>query len=88
MTTTQLSVHDHAVYRIRLQGVLEESWRDSISDMQIIKYQKVGSSESPETLLLGTVQDQAALAGVLTLVYNLGLPLLAVECLGRRVDSD
>ena len=33
-----------------------------------------------ETTLDGELIDQAALLGVLNLVYELGLPLLAVEC--------
>lgn len=34
-----------------------------------------------ETVLSGMFQDQAALAGVLNTLYDLGLPLLSVECL-------
>ena len=87
MAENSLSIHTGAVYQIRLQGVLDETWQDSIGDFRIISYHKSKNDETPETLLIGKVPDQAALAGVLTLVYNLGLPLLAVECLGRRIDS-
>ncbi len=34
-----------------------------------------------ETVLTGEFQDQAALTGVLNTLYDLGLPLLSVECL-------
>jgi len=34
-----------------------------------------------ETVLIGDFQDQAALTGVLNTLYDLGLPLLSVECL-------
>jgi hypothetical protein len=33
------------------------------------------------TILTGAFQDQAELAGVLNTLYDLGLPLLSVECL-------
>ncbi|HSN75491.1 MAG TPA: hypothetical protein VL334_10475, partial [Anaerolineae bacterium] len=41
---------------------------------------------APVTVLSGQFQDQAALAGVLNTLYDLGLPLLSVECVG--VDRD
>jgi hypothetical protein len=37
--------------------------------------------EAPVTVLTGEFQDQAALAGVLSTLYDLGIPLLSVECL-------
>jgi hypothetical protein len=36
---------------------------------------------APVTVLTGEFRDQAALAGVLNTLYDLGLPLLSVECL-------
>ena len=87
MAENSLSIHSGAVYQIRLQGVLDEAWQDSIGDFQIISYRKSKNDEMTETLLIGKVPDQAALAGVLNLLYNLGLPLLNVACLGRVVES-
>jgi hypothetical protein len=40
-----------------------------------------GPEDRPVTTLTGNLPDQAALAGVLNLLYDLGLPLLAVEAL-------
>ena len=37
--------------------------------------------EPPVTEVTAEFQDQAALAGALNLLYDLGLPLLSVECL-------
>jgi hypothetical protein len=37
--------------------------------------------EAPVTLLVGRFIDQAALAGVLSTLYDLGYPLLKVELL-------
>jgi hypothetical protein len=38
------------------------------------------------TTLTGVVKDQAALAGILNLVYDLGMPLMSVEYLGSTDD--
>ena len=80
-----LSLHTQAIYRIRLQGILGEEWRDRVGEMQVISYATAAEGGAPVTMLLGRVPDQAALAGVLNLVYSLGLPLLDVRCLGAAL---
>ncbi|MDX1417588.1 MAG: hypothetical protein R3293_25520 [Candidatus Promineifilaceae bacterium] len=71
-----------ASYRIRLQGVLSKSWSDRLSGMQIKIDQEPG--QAPVTTLTGELIDQAALCSVLNAVYNLGLPLLSVECMDEN----
>ena len=66
-----------ATYRIRIQGYLDESWSGQLSGMTISTAQS--GDESPVTTLEGELVDQAALAGVLSTVYELGCPLLSVE---------
>ena len=39
------------------------------------------------TELTGEFQDQAAVSGVLNTLYDLGLPLLSVECLSIKPDT-
>ncbi len=39
------------------------------------------------TLLEGELLDQAALAGVLTTLYELHLPVLSVECLSAEHEA-
>ena len=50
-------------------------------------HQSIASEPSapgaPVTVLQGDVVDQAALLGILNLVYDLGLPLLSVQCLAH-----
>ncbi len=68
-----------AIYRIRIRGFLHESWSERMSGVTIaVESQPEGA---PVTVLTGRFQDQAALAGVLSTLYDLGLPLLSVECL-------
>ncbi len=74
-----LKHYEPATYRIRIQGTLDQSWSDYIGDMNISV--ETGTSERPITTLTGELLDQAALAGVLTLLYDLGFPLLSVEYL-------
>jgi hypothetical protein len=74
-----LRLHTPATYCLRLQGILDESWSEHLSDMTICVSQAEG--EAPVTKLTGRLLDQAVLLGVLNSVYNLGLPLLSVECL-------
>jgi hypothetical protein len=60
------------IYQIRVKGYLDQersSWFDGLT----ITYNEHG-----ETILSGTLVDQAALYGVLLKIRDLGLPLLEV----------
>ena len=73
----KLTLYNSASYRISIQGHLPSIWSDRMGGMAV-------STESdghvPVTVLTGQLMDQAALFGVLTTLYSLGLPLLSVEC--------
>ena len=76
-----------AVYRIVVQGNLDESFSDFLAGMRI----SVGKGEdglTPHTTLLGQLQDQAELSGVLDTLHGLRLPILMVEVLNERWMSD
>jgi hypothetical protein len=62
-----------AVYEIRVEGVLEDSWSVWLGGLE------VRPQDSGETVLIGPVRDQAALHGLLNKIRDLGLPLLGVE---------
>jgi len=68
-----------AVYQIGVQGCLDESWSDRMNGVDI-RVQNLPDT-APVTLLTGRFVDQAALAGVLSTLYDLGYPLLNVELL-------
>jgi hypothetical protein len=74
-----------ASYRIRVKGYLDSSWSDRLAGLTIT--QTGQGDESVETTLYGQVLDQAALAGVLSALYDLHLPLLSVEYLGEIKDE-
>ena len=78
-TSKGLTLDTAGVYRIGVQGYLDKSWSDRMNgvDIQV----KDLPDEAPVTLLVGRFIDQAALAGVLNTLYDLGFPLLKVELL-------
>jgi hypothetical protein len=60
-------------YQIRIKGHLSHQWTDWFEGLTITL------EEDGNTLLTGTVVDQAALHGLLKKVRDLGMPLLSVN---------
>ena len=81
-TDQRLTVNSSATYVLRIQGYLDESWSDFMGGATIRVHNK--PNEPQITEVTGDFRDQAALAGALGLLYDLGLPLLSVECLAIR----
>ncbi len=61
------------VYQIRIKGHLGREWADWFESLTITL------EDSGETLLTGSVVDQAALYGLLRKVRDVGMPLLSVN---------
>jgi hypothetical protein len=64
------------VYHIRVEGHISESWSSWFEGLAI------RHEESGETVISGSLVDQAALYGVLLRLRDLGLPLVAVKRVG------
>ena len=60
-------------YQIRIQGHLGSEWTDWFEGLTL------SLEDNGETLLTGSVVDQAALHGLLRKVRDLGMPLLSVN---------
>jgi hypothetical protein len=60
------------VYQIRIKGHLGRQWTDWFEGLTITL------EDNGETLLTGSVVDQAALHGVLKKVRDLAMPLISV----------
>ena len=73
-------------YRIRVQGRLAEKWSGFFDEMGITFC--VDSEGNSVTELTGELLDQAAVQGVLQKLYNLGLPLISAEFLGRESECN
>jgi hypothetical protein len=73
----ELTLDSPATYQICIQGYLDQSWSDYVGDVSI----RVQSQPNKPvvTVITGEFQDQAALAGALSHLYELGFPLLSVE---------
>lgn len=78
-TRTSIDFAGSARYRIVVQGLVNEHWQDRLAGLAISTVHAPGAA--PRTTLLGQIRDQAELNGVLDTLYNLHLPILAVETL-------
>jgi hypothetical protein len=63
-------------YEIKVRGHLDLFWSDWLAGMQVTLL------EGNETLLSGTLPDQAALHGLLERIRDLNIPLISVNCGG------
>jgi hypothetical protein len=68
-----------AIYRIRIQGILDKNWSDYCGGMTI--EHEGDHKQSAMSILLGKVADQSALIGVLNALFDIGYPILSVEYL-------
>lgn len=60
------------IFEIRISGTLDKAWSDWFGNFQM-------TYQENETVLVGAVQDQAALFGLLTKLNNLGLHLISLN---------
>ena len=70
-----------AVYRIKLNGEIPDSWLDRLGGVQVV------AGASGTVTLQGPLPDQAALIGVLNTLYQLRLPVLEVTCLCQQQED-
>lgn len=71
-----------AMYRIRVEGTFDPSWSDRLGGMAISA--EHSGQGPPTTTLVGELCDQASLAGVLSMLYELHCPVLLVERLSAE----
>lgn len=74
---TPFRVDEPGIYRIVVQGRLDDSWSDWFGGMELAA--SLTDDGRTVTSLSGVIVDQAQLHGVLTRVRDLGLTLLLVE---------
>jgi len=65
--------YSRETYQIKVKGTLDPRWKAWFDNFNIMP------QPNDETLLQGTVADQAALHGLLAKIYDLCLPLILVE---------
>jgi hypothetical protein len=67
-------------YEIKIRGHLDPHWSDRFGGLELTHL------EGNETLLSGSLPDQAALHGLLELVRDLNLQLISVNCSGPYTE--
>ena len=70
-----------ATYQIVVQGHVEKNWRGRLGGLVITPSSQ--KSSATQTTLRGEIRDQAALHGLLEILYALHLPILEVT----KIDS-
>ena len=73
--------NSQAIYEIRVQGELDQSWKSYFNGFAITL---AHTNESPTTTLIATVVDQPALRGLLCKLWDLNLILISV----RHLEAD
>ena len=82
----KLNMFDPAVYSIRIQGKLGESWSEYFGAQSMsVETDEAGLST---TTLISEPVDQAALVGMINHLNGLGLPVMSVECVQMPVKNE
>ena len=80
------SMFEPATYRICILGTLDKKWSDYCGGMAI--EHDIVLDQYPITILKGLLVDQSALVGVINTLYDMGCPIISVECVENGVTSD
>lgn len=74
-----LTMAGAATYQIIVQGTIDSSWTSRLAGMNITE--RLADNGEVETMLVGRLADQTALASVLNSLYELHLPVVSTDCL-------
>ena len=73
----KISMHEPAVFRIRIQGELDESWYEYFGAKKVtVERTRAGNLV---TIIISEPLDQGALVGLVNRLNALGIPLISVE---------
>jgi hypothetical protein len=73
----KIRVDAPGTYRICVQGRLDASWTNMLGGLTVDT--SSGPQDGTVTAWSGSVRDQAALGGILSRLFEMGLPLISVE---------
>lgn len=74
--------HSQVTYEIKIQGEFDQSWETFFDGLSVTPGNTV--QQSPTTILVGRMIDQAALRGLLCKLWDLNLTLISV----RQIRED
>jgi hypothetical protein len=75
----EFSFQKPAIYKIVVMGTIDEKWSDRIWGLQLSKTKDLDGK--PTTTIIGKIQDQTALSGILTKIYEMHLTVISVNML-------
>ena len=70
-----------AIYQIKVQGEINQSWSGRFGGMQITV--EKSEDRKPVSILIGRINDQSALSGILTTLYDMHLTVLLVRIISE-----
>lgn len=73
-----------AIYKIVVQGKIDDKLSESILDLQV-NVEK-GAGQKYFSTLIGKINDQAALSGILNTMYNMHITVISVNMLSEIED--
>ncbi len=85
MARTDHGLNRPTIYKIKIQGRLEEKWADWFNGM-LVKMIKP-DADSTDTILLIAAPDQAALRGVVNKIWDLNLVLISINVQAEKTYS-
>jgi hypothetical protein len=71
---------DSQRYQVRLQGHLDPRWADRLGGLAL------ALESDGTTTLTGSLQDQAALHGLLARIRDLGVPIVSIQRLSTEEE--
>jgi len=77
----EFSFKKPAIYKIVVQGEIDAEWSDRLWGLQV-NIAKV-KNKRPITSLVGQINDQAALAGILCTLYDMHMTVISVYMLSE-----
>ena len=81
-TKPEFGFQKPAMYKIKVQGELYESWSEKLQGLQINVERSPG--KKPVSVLIGKINDQSALSGVLNALYEYNMTIISVHMLKSK----
>jgi len=76
---SEFSFQKPAIYKIKVEGVLKENWIEKFQGLKISTERSLNGK--PISVLAGKINDQSALSGLLTMLYDYNMTILSVNML-------
>ncbi|MFC3615304.1 hypothetical protein ACFORG_16210 [Lutimaribacter marinistellae] len=75
----QIKMKEPGTYKIVVSGPISPALRNSLAGMSVSE--TIDGHGQIQTILVGRLQDQAELAGVMNTLFEMQLPIISTTCL-------